>query len=57
MKRPKHCDGCKYWYSAGHPKNSRHSAHNSWCCAKGAPAKESTGWCKVHDKKRLDGQI
>ena len=46
--KPEHCKGCVSFANAG---NLRLKKFNSWCCAKGAPAAQSVGWCKTHNKK------
>jgi hypothetical protein len=46
--KPEHCKGCAHFNNAG---NLRLKKFNSWCCNKGAPAAQSVGWCKTHDKK------
>jgi len=46
--KPEHCKGCTHFNKAG---NLRLKKFNSWCCAKGAEAKRSVGWCKTHNQK------
>lgn len=46
--RPEHCKGCVHFHNAG---NLRLKKFNAWCCNKGAPAAQSLGWCKTHNKK------
>jgi len=50
--KPEHCKGCSHFYNAGHDRRVRTlQKYNAWCCAKGAPAVQSAGWCKTHNKK------
>lgn len=55
-KKPKHCNGCGLFHSAGrlHPKPDV-AKYNAWCCAKGSPAIHAVGWCKTHNTKKLKG--
>jgi len=49
-KRPDHCKGCvSYHMARGEEKALKPRA--AWCCNKGAPAAQSVGWCKTHNKK------
>jgi len=50
--RHEHCKGCAHFHNAGHGKDAKHlQRYNAWCCAKGAPAAQSVGWCKTHNMK------
>jgi hypothetical protein len=54
--KPEHCKGCTSFHNAGrgNPVGGLEK-RNAWCCAKGAPAKESVGWCKLNNKKGVSG--
>lgn len=45
---PSHCKGC---LSLTYTK-----AEKAWCCTKGAPAKDSTGWCALLGRKTVRGE-
>ncbi len=46
--KPEHCKGCVSFESRKRKAVGRYGA---WCCNKGAPAVQSVGWCKTHNKK------
>ena len=53
-KKPEHCKGCLSFHSAGRGNPTAGlEKYNVWCCAKGAPCKDSIGWCKLYGKKRV----
>ena len=52
-KRPDHCKECTGFHNAGRSNPTKTlEKYNAWCCIKGAPAVDSTGWCKTHNAKR-----
>lgn len=53
MKSLEHCRGCLSFVNHGNKiLTEQQKKYNNWCCAKGAPAEKSIGWCKTHGKKR-----
>ena len=52
--KPDHCKGCTHFHSAGRKDPKPNVAkYNSWCNAKGDTCKNSIGWCKQHESKRI----
>jgi len=56
-KKPKHCEGCKYFHRAGHPKSTflYMGQYDNWCTKYSGPAKKTVSICKIQGGKDTAG--